>query len=306
MHTMNYREQQRLKAVSIRDAFFKDPGNGMFLKKNRDFVLSDPSLNLWHGIRDDAKDYFRRNHIRWWKSDSDDPTGHLLSSQVACLNHLYPIRQRSDAATATLRSIMPEVQRALIVNDGYVEFEYIGTKQHLQEKSFQRGANCTSVDAVMLGETAQGKRVLFLIEWKYTESYQTECKYVRERAKVYDHLIQQADGPFVSDVVAESLYYEPFYQMMRQTLLGWMFVRHAELQCDACVHVHVIPQANTELKETVTSPTLEGKDIHSAWRAILKDPAAYQAIDPVRLLQATKTITDTRSWLNYLQDRYWA
>ena len=86
---MTYRERERKKAISIRDSMFKDPGNGVFLGKKRDFVLNEPALNLWEGIREDAKEYFKRNKIPWWKGDQDEPTGHLLSSQVACLNHLY-------------------------------------------------------------------------------------------------------------------------------------------------------------------------------------------------------------------------
>ena len=92
---MRYREEERKKAMKIREALFRDPGAGIFYKKERDFVLKDPTLNLWAGIRDDAINYFSRNNIIWWMGDEkSEPTGHLLSSQVACLNHLYFIRQR--------------------------------------------------------------------------------------------------------------------------------------------------------------------------------------------------------------------
>ena len=40
---MTYREQQRRKVTSIREAFFKDPGNGIFYCKEREFALSDLS-----------------------------------------------------------------------------------------------------------------------------------------------------------------------------------------------------------------------------------------------------------------------
>jgi hypothetical protein len=69
---MSYREDQRRRAVSTREALFKDPGTGLFFGKERDFVLKDPSLNLWAGIRDDAKHYFSTNRIAWWKGT---PTG---------------------------------------------------------------------------------------------------------------------------------------------------------------------------------------------------------------------------------------
>ena len=44
------------------------------------------------GIREDAIAYFRSNHIPWWKGAADEPTGHVLSSQIACVNHLYLLR----------------------------------------------------------------------------------------------------------------------------------------------------------------------------------------------------------------------
>jgi hypothetical protein len=144
---MSYREDQRRRAVSSRDALFKDPGTGLFFGKQRDFVLKDPSLNLWAGIRDDAKHYFSTNRIAWWKGSEADPTGHLLSSQVACVNHLYWLRQRRDLATAVLKGIEPTICDALPIDTGYVAFEYIGSRQYLKEPAFTRGANCTSVDA---------------------------------------------------------------------------------------------------------------------------------------------------------------
>jgi len=59
---MSYREDERKKAIEIRDEVFRDPGAGVFSKKERDFVLQDPTLNLWAGIREDVIKYFERNN----------------------------------------------------------------------------------------------------------------------------------------------------------------------------------------------------------------------------------------------------
>ena len=88
-NSMNDRERQRKISIELLDSIFKDPGNGIFLGKERDFALSDPVINLWAGIRYDCIDYFKRNNVSWWNGSNDEPTGHLLSSQVACVNHLY-------------------------------------------------------------------------------------------------------------------------------------------------------------------------------------------------------------------------
>lgn len=302
---MSYREDERQKAVKIRDELFKDSGSGVFLGKARDFVLKDPSLNLWAGIREDAKQYFKSNGISWWKGDAGGPTGHLLSSQIACLNHLYYVRQRQDIATALLQSLVPDIVKAQVVDTGFVEFEYIGKRRYMRERGFTRGAHCTSLDAVMIGSTLAGIRTMFLIEWKYTECYEREDQYVPARAKVYDSLITCPDGPFVASTVPQWVYYEPFYQMMRQTLLGWLFAKNQEQGCDRCINVHVIPKKNTGLKKTITSPHLSGRDIHDAWSHILKDPESYMPTDPEALFTAAGFLVDTKSWLSYLKTRYW-
>jgi hypothetical protein len=61
---------------------------------------------LQDDIRQSALEYFRRHGIQWWTSRWDRrtagmdprPTGHLNSSQVACVNHLEPARVDRAAA----------------------------------------------------------------------------------------------------------------------------------------------------------------------------------------------------------------
>ncbi len=303
--SVSFREQQRRKAIFNRSVLFLDPGQGLYRNKPREFVLSDPRLNLWEETRSAALEYFRNNEIIWWPG-ATHPSGHLLSSQVACINHLFFARVRGDIATNILHAISSEVCAALPLIDGYVEFEYIGSRQLLRERGFTRGANCTSLDAVMLGRTNSGKKILFLIEWKYTEDYPPNSLWLQKRSDIYDSLIVAAEGPFLSSVEPKSLYFEPFYQMMRQTLLGHLFLKNRELDCDDYVHVHVVPDGNIELKTRITSPFLFGDCIHTAWTALLRAPHRYVAIDPEALLKRTSTLPDTRCWLDYLKRRYWA
>lgn len=304
---MVYREMERRRVVELRDDIFNDPGNGLFFGKAREFVLTDPALNLWEGIREDAITYFDQNNIQWWKGNAEGPTGHLLSSQVACINHLYGIRQRQDLATLLLQSLDPTVSAAAQVDNGYVEFEFIGERQCLKEKGFTRGANCTSVDAAMIGILSNGERCLFLIEWKYTESYAEEDKYIPERAAVYDHLITASDSPF-KEKTAQVYYYEPFYQLMRQTLLGWQLSANKDHGCTQYRHVHVVPEQNRELLNTVTSPQLRssyGQNISDVWRAVLVRPELYVSTSPEKLLTPLVQGQDSRALLSYLKKRYW-
>jgi len=99
----------------------------------------------------------------------------------------------------------------------------------------------------MIGIKADGSRKLFLIEWKYTETYAVENKYITERLKVYDEHINATESPFKSGLAPEALYYEPFYQLMRQTLLAEECVKFADHGVSSYVHVHVVPEKNIEL-----------------------------------------------------------
>ena len=172
--------------------------------------------------------YFERNSIAWWMGDEkNEPTGHLLSSQVACINHLYFLRQRKDVATAILQNVSDKIEEAVRVDGGYIEFEVIGKENYLGEKSHTRGANSTSVDAIMVGAKKDGANILILIEWKYTEEYREENKYIPERYNIYDRFLQDTNCP-INTTDPEALYYEPFYQLMRQTLLGWKMIREKE------------------------------------------------------------------------------
>jgi hypothetical protein len=51
---MNYLEDQRQKAILARDLIFKDPCGGIFRNLEREFVLSNPSLNIWAGVRENT------------------------------------------------------------------------------------------------------------------------------------------------------------------------------------------------------------------------------------------------------------
>jgi len=300
---MSYIEDQRKKVVEHRDSIFRDPGEGVFYKKERDFVLKNPVLNLWAGIRDDAIEYFSRNSVVWWPS-SDIPTGHLLSSQIACVNHLFPLRQRQDLAIQVLKQVSLDFVSAVIVDVGFVEFEVIGAENYLGEKSHQRGANSTSIDAVMIGEKPDGSRTLVGIEWKYTESYTSESKYIPRRSETYDHLIHADSSPIRIDDPSK-LYYEPFYQLMRQILLLSLMVANTEYGCSDFIHVHVIPSDNVDLRDRITSPKLPGENLSDAWKNVLKDESKYIVLSPDQLLSQIVNCNDALSIFEYLRRRYW-
>ena len=317
---MSFREEQRKWAEGLLKDFFKDPGNGKFNGKEYLFVLQNVFLNLWEGIREDSLSYFSDNNISWWESDNYSPTGHLLSSQVACVNHLYLLRQRKDLATAVLKNIDRDIISAERLDDGYVEFEVVGQKNYLGERQHTRGANATSIDAMMLGRKAR-KNVLVSIEWKYTENYSGECLYIEPRWKIYNPLLEEKDCPINSSIAKitdtepfKSLYYEPFYQLMRQTLLSWKMADANEYGADDYIHLHIVPDKNQEMLSPITSKELqhiknqnndEPVDMQDAWKSVLLDESKYHLISPERFLKPLKNERDTKALLEYLNWRYW-
>lgn len=304
---MNYIEKQKLKAISIRDRIFKDPGYGTFFGKQREFVLSDPALNLWEGIREDALDYFKENSIPWWSGNAE-PTGHLLSSQIACVNHLFPLRQRKDCVDAILNNLGIDFSSSVYVDSGYLEFEKTGKIPLGKEKSIQRGANSTSIDALMVSETKSNKKILVLIEWKYTEFYSGNFMRISEKGKdrfdVYKELLLDNGSPIICNNF-DDLFYEPYYQLMRQTLLCWTMTSRAEYGVTDWIHVHVIPKGNKELRDKITSPNLAGITLEDSWRKMLKQPEKYIVISPEELMLPLIYQHDTKSIIQYLKLRYW-
>jgi hypothetical protein len=314
---MPYRDDQKKWAVGLLSEFFRAEGNGEIRGKPYPFVLKNPQLNLWEGIREDALSYFNENNIPWWEGTADGPTGHLVSSQVACVNHLFFLRQRRDLATKALQKIDSDIISAERLDDGYVEFEVIGKKNYLDERQHTRGANSTSIDAMMLGRKTK-KNVLVSIEWKYTENYSGECLY-EPRWRTYNPLMDDPNSPINGEIVKgdnpkkyyEALYYEPFYQLMRQTLLSWKMAEANEYGADDYIHLHIVPDKNKEMLEGITSKDLQvingddPFDMESAWKRVLKKPGKYQRISPRKFFEPLKEERDTKSLLQYLEQRYW-
>jgi hypothetical protein len=199
---------------------------------------------------------------------------------------LYALRQWKNLADAVLKNIDSRITNAKVVDDGFVEFEINGKKIYLNEQSHTRGANSTSVDAVMVGEkeNENGKNILILIEWKYTEEYNSENKYTPERYDIYNPILSEQDCPIKIDDF-EKLYYEPYYQLMRQTLLGWKMTEAGEYNCDEYIHLHIIPAGNKELKSRITSPDLAGHDMPDSWKRALVNSGKYKVFSPEELFE---------------------
>lgn len=333
----NAQKEQHLRQLA--HLFEEDPGGGKFNGQAHSFVLQAPEKNLFAPIRDEVLLYFNGHlpgadgRLRFWRSGGEKvvaghvcslPTGHVLSSQVACLNHLFPLCRDGKAATLLLQGLRPDMVEALPVGiharDMFVEFEVTGGGSYLNEeqrgRSLTRGANATSVDAVMKGRDAQGNIRLFLIEWKYTESYPSKCEKkpgsrMDNRLWRYRSFFTRDGSPFTfcnSDVDStffEELLTEPYYQLMRQTLLGWKMTQDPSRngQATSFTHILVIPHGNTALRSGCAVIAGRQGDLAGAWNALVREPVLFLA--PEELLQPLTAQPDYARLLDYLYRRYW-
>jgi hypothetical protein len=325
---MNYRDEQIGKMenlIKTSSLFNKDSGNGEYRKKPRPFVLKKSQNNFFNPIFSDVINYFSKNKISWWGGLG--PSGHTLSSQVSCLNHLFYIRKDKDAVLKIAKNIFPEIEDIFTISTdkfdaGYIQFEAISTKDNLNEGQLTRGSNCTSVDALIYGLTKGNKKILFPIEWKYTESYGNTDKSIedgegsqkgserkgKERLKRYSKLIDESKQlKSFSEYRGSIYFFEPFYQLMRQTLWAEQIIKHKRdeiLEVDDFIHIHVVPQNNKSLLKSERGYKKSNKDMEKTWRDCINDQSKYRVVSPEIFTGAI----DNQKYgmlIKYLKERYW-
>jgi len=282
--------------------------------------LQFASFNLFHEIRDEALDVFSHLGILWHSSALQGlPSNHLCSSQVFAVNLFFPFVHRPEALAALLRPHFPDLARMLPVEDDlYVSFEWIGPYNYLGElpklgSDRHRGAGNTSIDAAVLYETTDGRRVMLLIETKYSESYGISYKRFRsdgsDRVAPYRDFFNAGNSPIDLTVTPkiEGYLYEPFYQLLRQQLLATRIIETGIPDVDRALVVHVYAKANSELT-AVTSPALRqfGRDAYEIWRHVLVEPSDFVPLPVEELFKAApiKDYPELEPWAMYLSSRY--
>ena len=318
----NYQENQRKRSIELiknTNIFDGDTAGKVFLRAKRDFVLMDGERNIFKPVRKEVVEYFSGNNISWWGGAR--PTGHVLSSQIACINHLFYIRNDKEAVMQMINNLSPDFTGVLeIPTDRYypafIQFEAVSDNNNLNEGQPTRGNNCTSIDALVYAQHKDGSKWIIPIEWKYTEHYNNQnkadegyrvdpinCK-GEERKKRYTELI---DNSLQLDSANHTCYYfEPFYQLMRQTLWAEQLVRNKDcetIKADNYLHVHVIPAENTDLLHKTYK--CSGEDMETTWRSHLKDKSKYLIISPENLLSDSLNNLQYSELRNYLMTRYW-
>jgi hypothetical protein len=294
------------------------------LYRNRMYPFCLPleyaQYNLFQGIREDAMDTFRRHSIIWHSSALPGlPSNHLCSSQVFAVNLLFPFIDTPEALAETLRPYFPDIHHMVPVEDKrYIAFEWIGKTNYLHEEPKiseyrKRGAGNTSIDAMMLYETETGEKVMLLVEMKYSESYGVSYKRFRsdgtDRFMNYEDFFYDETSPIDRSIAPnlEDFLYEPFYQILRHTLLASQIMLIEGKKISRVQVVHLTVSRNRELL-AVTSPRFRplGDTTYEVWRKLLKDPQGFSLI-PVETLFKNIALDQCRElepWALYMKERY--
>jgi hypothetical protein len=315
------RRQADFKATS---SYFFDAAraDGMYRRRARPFCLPRECAeeNLFAGIRQSITTYFAAQEIKWHGGQGRRPSNHMCSSQICCANFLFPFANNPRALTELVRPVFRTVHRMLpMENEGqFVSFEWIGRENYLGERisrngSRTRGANFTSADAAIMFEHTDGRRQIVLIEWKYTESYGRSflkiAKSGTDRTAIYAHLYDAPDCPLNRELLPsfESLFYEPFYQLMRQQFLAHEMEKAHELGADVVSVLHIAPAHNHDFCRVTSSALRPLSDTAMGiWKKLVRVPDRFTSISTEQLFNALpiERLPEMAPWWEYVKARY--
>lgn len=268
--------------------------------------------NLFPGIRHAAKAYFAAHRIKWHHG-----WNHMLSSQVQCVNCLFPLASSPSMVAALFRPLFPQIQDIVPLEGDpqqLISFEWADPENLLGEWGHgARGAFSTAPDAAFMFKRRDGKKQIVLIEWKYTESY-TATSLARSdsgarRLKTYKKLFRREDCPINKQKLPsyEALFYEPFYQLFREQLLAHEMERTCAMGASVVTLVHLAPAGNTTL-ERVTSPELArlGDSVTEVWRKLLRKPNRFigAKLEDLFARFPAQRYPKLRGWRKYMGSRY--
>ena len=308
-----YRELEIKKNEKlIKNGFFNgDAGNRIFRGTKYPYVLGDYKNNFYPPIIEEVLEYFEKNEIKWWNKyiNINQPAANTLSSQLACLNHLFFIRRSKFLSLYILNFITNRKFIDLFTldndkyNKAYISFEVSSDKDHLNEISTNRGELNTSIDAVFLAEDENHKKCMVIIEWKYTEKYSNEDESIKiengihkkgeERLNRYTSLITNSKQLKYkhSNYKSSVYFYGELYQFTRQTLWAEQMIENKDdesIKADDFLHLAVISNKNKSMLSSVYK--ISNMNLEDTWRNVLNDNSKFMIIDNKKIIEALETL----------------
>lgn len=328
---MKFRDSEKQRYEPLKPLLFSEAAqrHGIYRKLPRSFCIADEcsSENLFKTFRAPAIQYFRQRRIPWHDGliRRTMPSNHLCCSQSCCVNFLYPFVQNRAVAEEIFRQFYPDLsellpmdQDELLPNGTFplMAFEWIGSLDFLGESRRKgsrrtRGAYATSADFAFRFRRRDGKNQLVLGEWKYTEEYAGNDLGIAARRDNYINAFNRGLFADTTQELYDSLFFEPFYQLMRLQLLAQEMESGdmgREMDCEVVTVLHVSPEANHEFRDRVTSPYLKGRYPNTGTLEIWKQLAPADKFLSISVEVLLETISNARMgnpvWKNYLATRY--
>jgi hypothetical protein len=112
-------EKTRQASFRAGSPYFSDAAraDGIYKGRARSFCLprEHAQENLFPGIRQSAPEYFDAQTIKWHDGQDGKPSNHLCSSQVCCVNFLFPFadRPRALAEVREVRNSLGKIRSGL-------------------------------------------------------------------------------------------------------------------------------------------------------------------------------------------------
>lgn len=104
-----------------------------------------------------------------------------------------------------------------------------------------------------------------------------------------------------------SLFYEPFYQLMRQQFLAFVMEKAHELGAHIVSLLHIAPARNTNFRK-ITSPDLAGlgESATGVWKKLVMDESRFMSVNTEHLFGdlLAGDFPEVEPWLDYLYKRF--
>jgi len=286
--------------------------------------------NLYPATRKAALKYLRDNDVVIHREAAN-----LRSSQVCCLNFLFPFCIDIENAARALGALLPG---AAVVDR--IEFEYTGPDDDSatawlgEPPGGQRGQNRTSSDAAIWWQDGAGLRRLTLVEWKYTERQFGSCGGFASRANAQkakclgwqpehfepsrDCYLERRDTDrncrryweHLADAGIALTGYRskacpfigPLYQLMRLHLLAAYLKTHGDTETVDVTAVHF--RGNTSLEIPPADLSHLGPDLTSAWLRLLSRPGDFRVCAAEDIAATIRSGGPEPILSRYLAERY--
>ena len=280
-------------------------------------------VNLWDGIREAAQLYFQTDKIAWHKDKHN-----MLSSQIMCLNILFPLKQHLDVLKMWLSSKFSDVENVVDL-----DFEYIGpnNKNYFNEEG-GRGQNRTSSDISVTWQDKGRRENMLLLEFKFTEANFGECSkhgnpdrsrcnssdkivafprtqcYRAEIGRKYWDFILSGNSPFRQEALTTERYCPfryNFYQLMRNQLLAHCIQSDSQ-EGFHTVEFGVIYHADNNELLRMSHPFEGKRDPLKTWPSLLKTPDSFHVFTIQNFVHTIETSLpeNLSGWRKYIKQRY--